>query len=191
MVSCTISVVLLVIMVVQFERRVEVPEDESNVIGLTQESIGIECAIFTDEVLLVHPAVTAYTQNTEGKRSAEIYNEYGGITQNMDGGRPIKYSYHITGMPRGIRIEQAPLTLAQNQALRDADIYSFANGGNSLEIYHLLPGTTYYYQLNLLLSSGNIVGTTGSFTTAASPRILLIDGIKNVRDIGGWKPLRQ
>ena len=59
----------------------------------------------------------------------------------------------------------------------------------ALLIYHLIPGTQYYYRLNLVLSSGNIVSTVGTFRTAQSPRILSVDGIHNVRDIGGWETM--
>ncbi len=186
-VACTISVVLLIIMAVQYEHRTDEPNHENGVVEPTKASIGIESTIFTDDVLLVHPAITAYTGNSDGKKAKEIYSEYGGRLQNMDGGRPMKYSYRITGIPSGVTVKQATLTVGLNEALRDAQIYSFANDAGSVEIYHLLPGTTYYYRLDLLLSTGNTVGTTGSFTTVASPRILRIDGINNVRDIGGWE----
>ena len=186
-VTCTISVVLLFVLAVQFERRVEVPEDENNIIGVTQTSIGVECTIFTDDVPLVHSGVIEYVQNTEGTRARDIFVDYGGYTQIMDGEYPVKYSYRITGIPGGMTLEQVTLVVGQDQALRDAQAYVFEDEADSIEIYHLLPGTTYYYRLNLLLSTGNTVGMTGSFTTAASPRILQIDGIRNMRDIGGWE----
>ena len=186
-VSCTISVVLLIIMAVQYEHRTDEPNHENSVVEPTKASIGIESTIYTDDVLLVHPAITVYTQNSDEKKAKEIYSEYGGRAQDMDGERPIKYSYRVTGIPSGITVKQATLTVGLNEALSDAKVYSFVNEASSVEIYHLLPGTTYYYRLDLLLSTGNTVGTTGSFTTVASPRILQIDGIMNVRDIGGWE----
>jgi protein tyrosine/serine phosphatase len=59
---------------------------------------------------------------------------------------------------------------------------------NKAVIYNLLPNTTYYYKIyglyadstTKLLKSGNFV------TSNAKTRMLNIDGIQNVRDIGGY-----
>lgn len=49
---------------------------------------------------------------------------------------------------------------------------------------HLFADTTYYYQVTAYTSAGTIISKKGSFKTADTPRILSIDGIYNVRDIG-------
>ena len=62
---------------------------------------------------------------------------------------------------------------------------------NSLSLSHLYTGTKYYWTViaTEVASDGNQVDTTAvsthSFTTAASPRCLEIEGVSNTRDIGG------
>lgn len=66
-----------------------------------------------------------------------------------------------------------------------------ATGCDNFPIYNLLPGKTYYYTVAHLLADGTLVtAKSGSFTTAAQPwRMLKVDGIQNVRDLGGWTGL--
>ena len=66
-----------------------------------------------------------------------------------------------------------------------------ATGLDRLGIYNLLPGTKYYYAVTHVLSDGSVVtAKTGSFTTGAQPwRLLRVEGIQNVRDLGGWTGL--
>lgn len=66
-----------------------------------------------------------------------------------------------------------------------------ATGYDNYPIYNLLPGKTYYYTVTHLLADGSLVtAKTGSFTTSNVPwRLLKVDGIQNVRDLGGWSGL--
>ena len=41
--------------------------------------------------------------------------------------------------------------------------------------------------MSITLSNDAVITTDGNFTTVDSPRILTIEGAKNVRDIGGWE----
>ena len=59
--------------------------------------------------------------------------------------------------------------------------------GTELAVYHLIPGTTYYYKVHALLATGNsALVKEGNFTTMTGPRLLNIDGIQNARDVGGY-----
>lgn len=66
-----------------------------------------------------------------------------------------------------------------------------ATGYDNYPIYNLLPNKTYYYTVTHLLADGSLVtAKTGSFTTGSIPwRLLKVDGIQNVRDLGGWTGL--
>ena len=56
----------------------------------------------------------------------------------------------------------------------------FETDACSLEVYDLKIGARYYWSVN--------GGEPATFVTLdAAPRNLLIDGVKNVRDLGGWK----
>ena len=61
---------------------------------------------------------------------------------------------------------------------------------NRISIYNLVPGTTYYYVVYALcVNSSAKQVKSGSFTTRDKTRMLNIDGIQNVRDIGGYTGL--
>ena len=59
---------------------------------------------------------------------------------------------------------------------------------NKLAIYNLLPNKTYYYKVYGLRADGTtVLIKDSSFTTSDSgTRMLNIDGIQNVRDVGGY-----
>lgn len=66
-----------------------------------------------------------------------------------------------------------------------------ATGLDKYPIYNLLPSQTYYYTVTHMLADGSIVtAKSGSFATGSIPwRLLKVDGIQNVRDLGGWTGL--
>lgn len=78
------------------------------------------------------------------------------------------------------------IELADNAQFRNAkvDFLDASSGIYSFE--HLYTNTRYYYRVTAYTESG-VVSQTGWFNTADTPRILSIDGISNVRDIGNWK----
>lgn len=78
------------------------------------------------------------------------------------------------------------IELADNAQFRNAtvDFLDASTGTYSFE--HLYTNTRYYYRVTAYTETG-AVSQTGWFNTADTPRILSIDGISNVRDIGNWK----
>ena len=185
--SCTVSVVLLVLLAFDFENKSEHPEENNSIVGITQSTIKIESTLFFDEVSLTHQAINVFVSDNTGKAASSVYRDYQGASQDLDGEIPLEYTYRLAGLPSGIYLVQATFELSEDANFANATSYRFEDGRDSIQIYHLLPGTQYHYRLNLLLSSGNTVSTSGAFKTALSPRILSVDGIHNVRDIGGWK----
>ena len=65
----------------------------------------------------------------------------------------------------------------------------FAAGkqAQSEPVWNLMTGTTYYWRVVTTLADGTQVSSdVQSFTTAAGPRQIKIDGVSNARDLGGW-----
>ena len=61
---------------------------------------------------------------------------------------------------------------------------------NRLAIYNLIPNKTYQYKVQALCADGtNTLVEDGSISTENGTRMLNIDGIQNVRDIGGYSAL--
>ena len=76
--------------------------------------------------------------------------------------------------------------LADNSVFNDAKV-SYIEGTTGVYTFeHLYANTEYFYRVTVYTSSGTD-SESGSFKTADCPRILSIDGISNVRDIGNWQ----
>lgn len=103
-----------------------------------------------------------------------------------DRGRPVELSYTVYAMPKGLEVKSALFRLYENDASGRYTQYVPAEGSQSVEIYNLLTGKAYHYKALITLSDGTELVLSGSFETAAGPRLMNIDGLINVRDVGGW-----
>lgn len=73
------------------------------------------------------------------------------------------------------------LYLATDEAF--ADPWSYPVSGNTLTLDGLMGNTTYYWKVTGEEGTSEVF----SFTTAATPRTVNIDGVTNTRDMGGWQ----
>lgn len=97
------------------------------------------------------------------------------------------------GLPAFITWENDPM--ASDYAVAISTVSGFGGSSASiyyakdtrLAIYNLLPGATYYYKVHALLVNGSKkLLKEGSFAIKAGTRLLNIEGIQNVRDVGGY-----
>ena len=78
------------------------------------------------------------------------------------------------------------LTLSKNSDLSDPKVYSLND--TSLEVYNLNIGTDYYWNVSAVYSNGIFTSATDKFSISdVAPRNLYVEGVTNVRDLGGWK----
>lgn len=98
----------------------------------------------------------------------------------------IVLSLGMNNLPVSVSIERAVIEVADNAAFENAATYDVTETKGVAELKHLFTGTTYYYRTDVRLSDGTSFVSDGQFTTAASPRLITLDGTVNVRDIGGW-----
>ncbi len=62
----------------------------------------------------------------------------------------------------------------------------------SVDVYNLLTGTTYYWKVKAVTADGfSYESSASTFETANTVRWIYVDGVRNVRDIGGWNGLNQ
>lgn len=65
--------------------------------------------------------------------------------------------------------------------------YDVACGTSVFCVYNLIPNKKYYYKIcGIDFDNNPIIIKEDSFTTSGNSRMLNIDGLKNVRDLGGW-----
>ncbi len=81
----------------------------------------------------------------------------------------------------GNDIDEFVLSISKNEDMSNAVTYT--SDENSLSVYNLEIDTEYYWTV----STNEEISTVSKFETSSdAPRMLYVDGITNVRDIGGW-----
>ena len=184
-ISCTFSVVLLIIFAVNVDfSRPEKGED--NYVNITQTTVSIETSFYPDKVVLVNDAIVYYMDSNNDSSATEVYKLYSGYKNALNEGVPVSFTYRVVGLPTNVEARSAELEISENDDYRDALVYQLNLDESSIDLYNLKTATKYYYRVSLVLNDDCVIGTTGSFETEQSPRILKIDGAVNVRDIGGW-----
>lgn len=141
------------------------------------EKIVLEAIPDADNVKLVDDAVRAYlAAATEAEQIAALPQAK--LTSDK-GALPIKFAWKGNGSVR------YTLYLADNENFVGAAEYVVSGLQSEIEIYNLLPSTTYYWKV-----CGDKAGDTSdasSFTTETLPvRLIYAEGTSNIRDLGGW-----
>lgn len=193
---CLVIVTLLLLLALQQDWKSQGNEQISSSVEITQSTIKIESTLYTKPVAIAPEAFSVYIGSDNTKSAHDVYGEFNGYNTRLDVAVPVTYSYAITGLPTGITGKDGILEISEYQDYSQAKQVAVNGQSQKVEWYHLKAGTKYYYRLQLTLSNGAVVCTNGEFTTQKSPRIITVQGIRNVRDFGGWKtangkPLKQ
>ena len=131
----------------------------------------------TDNVRLVDDAVRAYLS------AATVAEQIAALPEaklsSDKGALPVRLAWKGDGSVR------YTLYLADNENFDNATSYVIPGLLGEIEIYNLMPSTTYYWKVE-----GDKAGDTSdasSFTTENIPvRLIYAEGTSNVRDAGGW-----
>ena len=111
------------------------------------------------------------------------------------------YPWDWEGEGKGVRLDfpkPVPIKLAsalsvagklyvgESEDYSDADllVMDITQGTDSINVWNLIPGRTYNWKL-VDAESGALI-TSGKFKTTGTLRMLKIDNVFNVRDMGGW-----
>lgn len=188
-ISGIILIVLLLVVIavlsdVVFSKK-QLEQSTENPTKTVDKTINVELPYFTDEVVLVDNSVVEYINSENTDSIKLIYDKYSN-NQRLDFDVPVKLSYNIESIPQGQSVVSAHFEIADNQNLNNAKIYRVKNENTGVEVRNLKTNTTYYYKSVIKFSNGFVSTGQGSFKTADTPRIILVDGIVNFRDFGGW-----
>ncbi len=160
--------------------------NNSNGIISTQSSIQIEIPVFYEEVVLINPAVEKYIFSEKKISVIDIFKEYSSLGR-LDKGIPVNLWYKINGIPLGYGVTGAELLVADNNNFNSPLVYKLSSDNTDVDVYNLKTGTKYYFRFIISLSNNTKTSVEGSFRTAVTPRMLSVDGVANLRDIGGWR----
>ena len=162
-------------------------EESNQHVATTDSTIRLETALYGEEVSLVVEAVTGYMDPANTLGAEQIYDQFHDQLKNSAIAVPLEFAYDILGLPSDVSVTEGVLEVAENGDFSKTVSCKLVGQGGKAEIYNLKTGTRYEYKATFTLSNGAVTGTFGEFTTKATPRFMKIGGLKNVRDIGGWK----
>lgn len=154
---------------------------------LADNELQIKIPILFEDVSVVTPTVEEFLKVEDGTAAAEFCkkNQYSAV--RLDVGSPVELYYSLAGIPKGQAVKTSEFIVSEKPDFSSPFVVKTAGSNAKAEIYNLKTGTQYYYCINLTFTNGTTNTVTGSFKTAPGPRVLVVDGVRNIRDIGGWK----
>ena len=145
------------------------------------DGISFSAPYFESDPVLICDAAMAYLNGNEDRLAVHEEN-----VDPTDEERPVTLRFSLV-VPDGLSVEGYTVEVSENSDFSDARVIGLTGLYRSTEVNYLKTDTAYFYRITAALSDGGATAVTGSFRTADTPRILSIDGLSNVRDIGGWK----
>ncbi len=137
------------------------------------------------EVLTVSEEIRMYVKADIGVTPMNIAgNDEKDIRHDV--GFPVSLVFGMDKLPNGISVVKAEVEISEDANFRNSRTV-LVNENYTADIYNLKTGTTYNYRAYFTFSDNSKVSVGGTFATEKSPRIMNIEGVYNMRDIGGWE----
>ncbi len=136
------------------------------------------------EILSPEGEVTAYKENVVNYLKAGDGANVRNFTKSLqDASSPVSIKWNSTWEAA----DAFKIEYSVNEDFSDAITTKVASTENKLEVYNLLKATTYYLRVSALCGENVLDCAATTFTTTdLGPRVMNIDGIYNVRDLGGY-----
>ncbi|MBE7016131.1 MAG: tyrosine-protein phosphatase [Ruminococcaceae bacterium] len=141
-----------------------------------------------ERVNIAPEALNLALSDTSGGSLDNTFQNFIKSGTRLDVGYPVSIEFAVDQL-LAEKISYITVEVSENEDFEDSRLFTLEADQRSCDVYHLKTGTKYYYRVSTFLSEEgnmNVRNRTGSFTVEDTPRILSIDGIRNVRDIGGW-----
>lgn len=85
-------------------------------------------------------------------------------------------------------VKEYHIDLSVNEDFSESDSWTMSSTSRKLNVYNLFKSTTYYVRVTAVKNDGDITSDAFTFKTSdIGPRVMKIDGLCNVRDLGGYK----
>lgn len=155
-------------------------------VATTNDTIRVEIPVYRGEQAIVNSVVQEYMQADVTAKASDVIAGKWSEKDRSDISVPVELTYTVTGLPKGEKLATAVFQVSETDDFSASSELAPQQGSNSVLVYNLKRNTRYQYRVILTTESGIRVITQNSFITADHPRFLTVDGIRNVRDIGGW-----
>ena len=149
---------------------------------ITESTLNVE--LINSDGVLVKEAVRKYllTDLLNSYNSGVLLSSFSNNEGRLDEQVPVSIKFSTKyGNAILYKIE-----LADNDKFNNARVSYFEGTSGKCSFEHLYTNTEYFYRVTVCTTDG-VESSTGRFKTADTPRILSIEGLSNVRDIGNWK----
>lgn len=150
------------------------------------DKLQIHVPLFSGEVNIVAPVIDAYMQLDLSTPVKDFVDQHGSANTRLDISLPFELEYELTGIPSGDYVQSAEFIVADNPGFERPQVVLTHGYRGTAEFYNLKTGTQHYYRINFIFVSGATTSVGGSFKTGRGPRLLMVDGVRNIRDFGGW-----
>lgn len=186
-IACIAIILAFAFLFFVFKNKKPSYDNENENFGKQQLFVSVEMPQFTEDVMTVSPAIETYIKSDDVTSAATIYKLF-----KSKGAKktyyelPVQISCRIKSMPYGVKVKSALVSVGEAEDFTDALQYEM-DSTLKAKIQFLKTNTKYFYKIELEFTDGTIKNHTGTFKTADMPRILSVDGVGNMRDIGGYK----
>ncbi|MBP3633292.1 MAG: tyrosine-protein phosphatase [Oscillospiraceae bacterium] len=160
---------------------------ETTVPEIVTKTIDIQVPLFEEELVLVSDAVNTCVKADPREDVMALLMPYQELEQRLDIGLPVRISFEVNGLPNHLSIVSSQVEVSEREDFSASRRYSLGADARDVDVYFLKTGTQYYYRITITMSDRSVTVVQRSFKTAESPRVLSLDGVVNVRDVGGWK----
>ena len=172
-----------------------VPADyENRILALEQEiaALAKDEGVSIDTFTLANPAVKAFMATAAYTDDDYSYTNVTSYA-NSDYYRKDHPLPVTIGWSKRANAVQYTVSINTVSGVLNTGMQTYCTEDTKLAIWNLIPGKTYYYKVYALCADGtSVLIKSSSFTTAADKtRMLNIDGIQNVRDVGGYAGLNS
>lgn len=194
MIPVLLAAVLVIVAVVMIlhtsspQQKVKPNTSGSNtaVVDVASNSrLSLSVSNFSAPQLLVDDVVLDFVGSDSGISLYEMLSSKGDIT-DVHKAKSVTLALQINSLPSDIKVAKATAELSENKDFRSSEVLDITNTNGTADFGFLKTGMRYYYRMTVETDNGNTITNSGCFDTEPSPRLINLDGVVNVRDIGGW-----
>ena len=180
----------LLFVIYHYESGLKHNDNDQNEAGAPEETLVLDGKLalepfwIIEDVDIINPVAKAcFELPADGSVLDVIRNHHDEKNSTFDKSVPVVIKQKLHNVPEGMTVDGYVVEISENENFSKAQRYEFS-ADESIEIEYLKTNTKYYYRVSVKNSD---LGYFGSFKTSDTPRILSVDGIGNVRDIGNWE----
>ena len=129
----------------------------------------------------------------EGRRCAKVDNDIDWENLKMKGTEnsypePVKFSWKISGTLTDAC--SVRLIVSNDPDFREAKVFEVSFTETEKEVYNLRANREYFWKIAVSGPEGEMESDFSAFSTSdIAPTFFRVEGITNVRDVGGWKTM--